>query len=434
MSEKQIVKGNVTANEAHFALQDILKHYGNISINQISFFAPVFYPIAIIEMDMMEKSFEDFDMIQQMVLRCVGLGLGTPQVIAATLGLSNDYVKGVLALTEGLGQVKNGALTDIGKESLQKGQSISLNNVKQKFQIDGVHGNLLKLEQEVYGGMLVDKEFTSFNVGHLMHIDAVEESDIVKEIKTGARDYLKEKRGILNTNVEKINEISFVEMKYAKSYIMKLTNYDEAIVFVKRYNEDPNAREKKSAIYSWLPFFVNSRSLRNLLSVDEKVPVGEQKTVDRINKMIDLILDKMDNMKDESLHEIVNDTVVYLLRYTPGEDYVVIDRENRKTKVYLKDDCLNNISKAVLDIIFSVALDGGYITTRDKLSGHIIHIIPTGEYVNEIINMIKTLKSKGSDTYKITRHLKEKIINMKSQFENEKQAFAGIVEVLKRFE
>lgn len=434
MSVQNEVRGTVTVQEAHIALKDILNKYTNIKINNIDLFAPVFYPIAIIEMDMLEKSFEDFDMIQQMVLRCVALEVFDPQVIAGTLGLSESYVKNVLTMMEGLGQISGSAITNIGRESLNKGQSISLNRVKQKFQIDAVNGNLLKLEQEVFGGFLVDKERTSMNVGHMVHIDAVDRSEIIKNLQGESRDYLKEKRGILNTNVEKINSIRFVEMKYAKSYMMKLKNHSETIVFVKRLNDNPNAKESGSALFSWLPYSINSKNLRNFLGVDELVPTGKQQTVDSINKMVDMIYDRLNHLTDDVMNERVEETVKSILNYAPSKGSILINKESRRTEVYLNDECLSHVGKGLLDVFFALALDDGYITTCDKLSGHIIYIEPVGECVNEIIAKIRMLKKQGVDTVKLTKFIKTRVSRAKNLYENQQQAYEGIINELNVFE
>ena len=160
-------------NEAMIALDDIHEKYGKLPSTDIEKFAPVYYPIAIVEMNLDEVSFEDFESVQFAVLSLAELGITDYQVIARTLGLSPHYVFKLMRLLNGYGHMDENGITELGKESIHTGKKIVKARVWQKFQVDALNGTLLKVEQAVTEDMLNDRSETRLAVGHLDYLDGM---------------------------------------------------------------------------------------------------------------------------------------------------------------------------------------------------------------------------------------------------------------------
>ena len=88
-----------------FALRDICEKYPQINIAELETFAPVFYPIARIEADMKEKSFEDFEAVQEAVLRFILLGFKQEEEIAELMGLNKAYILKMMKLLLSYGHI-----------------------------------------------------------------------------------------------------------------------------------------------------------------------------------------------------------------------------------------------------------------------------------------------------------------------------------------
>ena len=65
----------VSKSEAMNALDDIHEKYKMLPSTDIEKFAPVYYPIAIIEMNLDEMTFEDFESVQFSILNLFSLGI-----------------------------------------------------------------------------------------------------------------------------------------------------------------------------------------------------------------------------------------------------------------------------------------------------------------------------------------------------------------------
>ena len=121
-------------------LTDIMIQYPKITYNYIERFAPIYYPIAMIEVDLNERSFEDFEAIQLIVLKLYALGLNTPEKIANAAGLNSNYVRRMLKVLAGYGHIADGKVTELGKESITKGKKIELKRTASRFQVNALNG------------------------------------------------------------------------------------------------------------------------------------------------------------------------------------------------------------------------------------------------------------------------------------------------------
>ena len=80
MAEKQQQKKH--NYEVNTVLDRIMAQNPQIIPSRIELFTEVYYPIAILEMEVSETTFEDFDLVPLTVLRFVDAGLGSAKEIS----------------------------------------------------------------------------------------------------------------------------------------------------------------------------------------------------------------------------------------------------------------------------------------------------------------------------------------------------------------
>ena len=82
----------------HSALEDICVQYPVLGQDIVKRFYPVLYPIALVDIIVCEKTFEDFQSVEEPVLKLISAGIGSPKIIADTLGLSENYITRIVNL------------------------------------------------------------------------------------------------------------------------------------------------------------------------------------------------------------------------------------------------------------------------------------------------------------------------------------------------
>ena len=187
----------VSRSEAMNALDDIHEKYKMLPSTDIEKFAPVYYPIAIIEMNLDEMTFEDFESVQFSILNLFSLGITDYKIIAETLGLSPNYVFKIIRLLNGYGHLDEKGITQIGLDSIHSGKKIVKSQVWQKFQVDALNGTLLKVEQAITENMLNDRDQTRITVGHLNYLDGMSVEEISSQLtKNNCSTYIRQKSSI----------------------------------------------------------------------------------------------------------------------------------------------------------------------------------------------------------------------------------------------
>lgn len=394
-----------TKNEALIALEDIHEKYRRLPSTDVETFAPVYYPIAILEMNLDEVTFEDFESVQFTILNIVSLGIKDYRVVAETLGLSSNYVLKIMRLLSGYGHLDDNGITRLGMESIHTGKKIVKSQVWQKFQVDALNGTLLKVEQAVTDNMLNEKDETRITIGHLSYLDGVPVSSIISSLTDNkCNSYIKQKSGILNTNVTSINDVRCEEIKYAKSYMMKVRNCDEPIIFAKRYN---NSKKEVRERFSWEPFCVKNKALIDRYGFEENVPftkVTARQYVDQLYKMMTERALKV-NLAEEikkamDLVYPFHETGVHIAR----TDGVTVPTVNINEKAFLK------YRSWIISYLIGIMQDGEYLITHERLYGHVISlrtesllILDTAQLVTEKIDkhgkqaIVKYLRDKFKD-------------------------------------
>ena len=225
---------------------DLLEDFPSLSgLGAPRLCAAVYYPIALLKMRLSEHSFEDFDAVELSILRFCGAGVCTAEGICRWMGInSRRYVEERLALlcAEGLLQPGTYRPTPLGLESLARGQKKQNYSTEQIFQADGVMGILLPREFQRRTDKLLPRGETR-SYPHLMHTDEIAEDAIRAAIQgeNKVRAYKDYRKDILNVNVEQVQSIRFVELRYMLVLMVRFEG-TAPLVFLPRYQ-----REKRDA-------------------------------------------------------------------------------------------------------------------------------------------------------------------------------------------
>ena len=220
-----------------YALRDILKKYPQIDISEIEIFAPVFYPIARIEADMKEKNFEDFEAVQESVLRFMVLGFKKEEEVAELVGLNPGYILKMMKLLLSFGHIdENRNLTELGALSLSEGRKITLEHTKQIFLLDALTCDIIRLDKDPDRAFIEsaeDMEGSDKYVPILEHSYGISKEDVARTLKEVQYNTVRLMKGTANINVMDVTDVRCLGIKYIKSYLLKLKNR-YPMIFVKR--------------------------------------------------------------------------------------------------------------------------------------------------------------------------------------------------------
>ncbi len=397
-----MAKGSFQKNEASVALEEIYGAYPKLTPKDVEQFAPVYYPIALIEMDLEEQTFEDFESVQLAVLRLANLGITSPQVIADTLGLSPKYTANTCHLLTGYGHLNENGITEIGRQSVVAGKKITQSRVWQRFQIDGLNGTLLRLDRTVIDTIMTEKDQTRSRIGHLDHLDGMPVQEITSQLlRRPCEEFIKQKSGILNANVRRVNEVRLVEMKYAKCYMMKIRRCPTPVIFAKRYN--CKAKEMRER-FLWAPFSVPDKSLLTRWGMDEDIAINTSAATGYVNQLYALLQKRAVRVDlSEEMEMILNQIYPFDMS---GVEMIRPD-EGAIPAVYLSAQALPKYRNWVGRLLLGLNTDGEYLITHERLYGGVISLRTKDPQIKKAARLLRQ-NAEVSGKAEVLRALREK--------------------------
>ena len=371
-NEQKTIKPKFYSDFDYVALKNLLGQNKGISPESIVHFSPVFYPIAIVEMDMEEKNFEDFDTINMTILRIISTGITDSEIISETLGLSPMYVDNIKRNLFGCIDSEM-RITPLGEESLKEKKKINLNSSLQKFQIDALNGRILKIDEETFEKSLKEHLETAIAVPHIDYRgEEMEESEIERIIREQPQDYLRERGNYLNTNIVSISSTKLIEVKYCKCYMMKLRGYDPIVFYT------TEAKRK------WKPFAISSEMMREFFPDVADLPVNSDGAKQKISEIY--------NMVKKEVSEITSEDVFSICDFDSHELRAFLDKDTDEFMLKINIKSFKKLSQAMVDMIASVSEDGNGIFICQNLGGRVITITTDDA---EIISLAKRLRENG---------------------------------------
>jgi hypothetical protein len=388
-------------NEAVEVLDDICLRYPRIHPRNVERFAPVYYPIAMVEMELDEQTFEDFETVQLTILRLTALGIHDHHIIAQTLGLSPNYVYKVMRLLMGYGHIDEGGITALGRESLSREKKIVTTRTVQKFQVDGLNGTLLKVQHCVTEGMLNEKEETVYSISHLNYLDGMSADVLVQQLTGDTDGYLNQKSGILHTNVIRIHSARCTQIKYAKAYLLKLLDQPDPVVFAKRY--DKNQKDMKDR-FSWQPFSVHNARVISQLGFEPSTPISTAQALSYIRQLYSMMVEHSGKVE---LEEEVRKAVLRV--YPFEEEYIRILPHSTSEGVIavVSDAAVKQYRGWLVSFLLGIHRDGEYLVTNEHLYGHMISLRINGVKLKYLARLLTEAVEKR-DRAEIFKLLREK--------------------------
>lgn len=383
------------------SLSNIRSKYKRISASDIELFAPIYYPIAILEMNLDEVTFEDFEAVQLAILRFVSLRQADPTIISDLMGLSSSYVAKVLNLLEVYGHVNDNGITALGIKSLKEEKKIIKSKVWQKFQVDALNGQLITINKTVLENTLNDKNETEIIIGHLNYLDRISVESINEQLQNqDYSNFIKNKYGILNRNVLGINDAKCIEVKYAKCYMLKLVGNNDPIVFANRVNV--NKKESKDK-YGWQPFSVSDEQIKIRYGFEDEICISTQIAVEYVNSLIELVNERAEKVDMEK--EAYN----ALKKKYPFDNKGLSEFEKSRTGacvVKVNEYAFTTYKNWIPNFLLELQQDGEYLFTNEYLYGRVISIRTTSNLVLELSKLLNA-KVLSSDKRKVFDILKD---------------------------
>lgn len=406
MSKEQPNKSN--KHEAMYALADIRERYPRIKTADVEQFAPVYYPVAMVEMLLEEQTFEDFETVHLAVLRLISLGISDYKLVAQTLSLSASYIFKVMHLLTGYGHITEAGLTELGWESLRAQKKIVTTDTMQKFQVDALNGCLLKNQQTVAGNMLNSKDETITMIGHLNYLDGMDSQTLSSQLTNGnCENYLNQKAGVLHTNVRRIKAARCTEIKYAKCYLLKLRGCAQPVIFAKRYNR--MAQEMKQR-FPWQPFSVQDGAMIRRYGLEMDTPVNTQLATDYVQQLYQMLLAQSTGSKFD-LREEVGKAISHGTPFQMEALRIELEGSSAqsagRTLVHVPEKALTKFSGELVNILCCISRDGEYLLTNQWLYGHILSIRATEAGVNFLARLLSD-KIEEQGLKDVSRKLRER--------------------------
>lgn len=346
-------------------LLEICRAYPMIDLREVEAFATVYYPLAIIEAQLSERCFEEFETVPHTVLKLISLSHTSPKSIARLLGLGENYVEKIIKLLMSYGHVDGGGITALGRESLAAGKKITEVASRQRFQLDALNLRVVRLDRTVEERNTLEKNFLQRERTILDHCSEVDEDSIKSTIENEAYEALMaQKKQILNTNVTAVTDVRCVEVRYAKAQLLMLKNR-APIIFCKRFD----FTERAAAQYPWLPFAVDSAETAKWLGLDD-CGVYTRAAAEYIGTAYKLFCEQLAKAHKELSYEAVFTVLGY--RYFCDPKHVSVNLSN--ATAVLTDrraiTCANELTFGLLCELGRL----GFMPVCDEVSGIILRV------------------------------------------------------------
>ena len=229
----------------------------------------VYYPIALLRMKLEEYSFEDFDTIEQSLLRFYSCGITRAEDIARWMALpSVRYVQERLALLKAEGLIGGGALTDLGRDSLAIGQKKN---------------------------RMADREFTYGMLPHIAPSEAIALSTIREAVEgeEKIRAYKRYRKSILNVNVRQVEDVKVAGIKYVKAMMAWPVSSQSPLVFLPYFKRGEPGKARHCDMPLFVPEGLAGR-LPGLAAQVETVPDRMLTGISELYRMMRAELNKQD--------------------------------------------------------------------------------------------------------------------------------------------
>lgn len=411
-------------------LRRILDQNPHIVPGRIELFTEVYYPIAVLEIEMKETTFENFDLIPLSVMKFVDAGVRDPEGIAGLMGLSPGYVQKVLDLLMGYGYLCEDGLTELGQYSLQMEQKISQNTVKQKFQADALTGDLLRSGQQLMDIDLLGKDRTIREIAHMPHIEGISLEDLNRQFREGnLMDYKKYRGEILNANVEEIVDVRCAELQYVKAYLVKMQSIPVPFIITNQYDA---SKEEFQERFAWQPVRVPDVRAYTEYGFDRRIECYSPESVQAIQALYQLVCKRIVDINEERVKEVLLKIYPFDLETMDISTGRLMDGVPEQLSVYVNDTSFTVWNPFVFQFLLMYHMESGYLFTHSRLMGLFVRFESQNPRIRKASKAIKkAVRHYGRE--RPMAYLREQFMNA-GQEPQKTCDFEKFLEVLARFE
>lgn len=382
-----------SAWDAVRALQAILTQYPGLRPEEIESCAPIYYPIAVVELALREQTFEDWEGIERSVMELCGLGITDPTIITRTLGLgsSPSYILRVMNGLYAVGLLsQEGTLTETGQQSLRQARKISTVLVHQKFQVDALIGRLLRIEQIVDEHAISDPGETSIAIGHLDQMDGIHTADLCERLLARSNEYIHQPDGVLNTNVVAVEDAHLDNISYACCYMIKIAGCQLPLVYARRFDRTKETTQER---YSWKPLYLPSENMdiaSRMAPPGEAVPTATERCRAYVMDLYGLLSQRRTEIQDrvDILAELRR---IYRFVGTGVQIGPVDMAHGSRTRVQLDARAFRRYRSWILDYLRCLHRDGMYLYTNDWLYGYLVELRSESDVLQEAAGLVAAL-------------------------------------------
>lgn len=250
----------------HVAIDDFYEKYPEFyKAGKMEFCSCIYYPIADLELELLEASSEEFETIEHSILELIYSGIVNTKQIADMMGLPEKYVKKIISLLEGYGQLLEMKVTDIGRKSVLEGVKYTKFTTRQKIQADPIFGVLLTKEISQSKGQLFKADKTNNKIPHVQP-DPYVEHEMFEELFDDLSRYRKGRKKVFHTNVIQIEQVISKQICYAYAFLVKFEKLDEPLILLKCRHQQ--RKDSSSDVFYWKPIAI-TRQIEEMLALQD---------------------------------------------------------------------------------------------------------------------------------------------------------------------
>lgn len=276
-------------NFSQFMILDLYKKYPQFhQAGKLEFCSCLYYPIAQLELDLLENSSEEFDSIEFTILELIDIGIKEPKLIANILGITESYVKKLIRILEGYGHLKGDKLTDLGKKSIEDEVKYTEFLVRQSFQADPIFGDFITKEMIQPNAHLLTAKETNENIPHVVP-DPIVEKELLDNLLKDIKPYKQGKSNVFHVNAKRIENVVDKKIRFAYAFLLKFERIEYPIV-VMRCKVDRYTERAVDAFY-WKPVAIPSTASHIFNNIEDE---ADQINVVKPERFTDLFVLKND--------------------------------------------------------------------------------------------------------------------------------------------
>ncbi len=390
-------------------LNKVLEQNPNIVSSGIELFREIYYPIAQLEMEMDEVTFENFELVPYTVLNFISLGITEPKDIKNLMGISVGYIQRTIDILMGYGYLKETGLTHRGREALNDGHKISEHTVKQRFKADALTGDLLLVGQQPRDNIMRDKEETSRNTVHMPHIEGVTVQSLNEQLmRKDLTEYKKYSGSILNSNVKAITNIQCLGIDYVKAYLVKMKGIEIPFIITSQYDSTKVTYQER---FTWQPIRVPSEKAYQLYQYSEEIPCYDEEATSIIMDTYGMICKEVSRYMKVDLEKVLQEI------YPLDMNYVDIQMGNLKSgrpeqiAVRVTSEAFTKWNMFVVKFLLNFDEYQGSVYTHKKLDGLFVRIETQDVIIIELSKKLQRI-TEILEMKKVIGFIKDKIKDM----------------------